>query len=168
MLYTAKYLLPALSPLTRVNTCLSTEIDRINILQASLLAMKIAIEDVLKMNIKHAGDEDQWYALIDGNKCPNKLTIKSKPFVRGDSLVYPIALASIVAKVERDHVMVSHTFLDTLVSNFEGNLSYTYYFRRWTFFYVFQCCWIRSMNWMRNIRNTVLPSTKATLLKSTY
>ena len=90
---------------------LFTEIDRINILQASLLAMKIAIEDVLKMNIKNTDDEDQWYAIIDGNKCPNKLTIKSKPFVRGDSLVYPIALASIVAKVERDHLMVSHTFL---------------------------------------------------------
>lgn len=71
--------------------------------------MKIAIEDVLRTNIKNSGDEDQWYALIDGNKCPNKLAIKSKPFVRGDSLVYPIALASIVAKVERDHLMVSHT-----------------------------------------------------------
>lgn len=92
---------------------LFTEIDRINILQASLLAMKTAIEDVLKINIKNTGDEDRWYALIDGNKCPNKLTIKSKPFVRGDSLVYPIALASIVAKVERDHLMVSHTFIKT-------------------------------------------------------
>lgn len=106
-----------MSPLTQISICLFTEIDSINILQASLLAMKIAIEDVLKMNIKDTSDEDQWYALIDGNKCPNKLTIKSRPFVRGDSLVYPIALASIVAKVERDHLMVSHTFLDTLLSD---------------------------------------------------
>jgi ribonuclease HII len=117
MLYYANCYLPALSPLTRINTCLFTEIDRINILQASLLAMKIAIEDVLKINIKNSGDDDQWYALIDGSKCPNKLTIKSKPFIRGDSLVYPIALASIVAKVERDHLMVSNTLITTYKPN---------------------------------------------------
>ena len=69
--------------------------------------MKNAIDEVLKMNIKESGDDNLWYALIDGNKCPNKLTIKSKPFVRGDALVYPIALASIVAKVERDRHMVN-------------------------------------------------------------
>lgn len=90
---------------------LSIEIDQINILQASLLAMKNAIDEVLRINIKESGDENLWYALVDGNKCPNKLTIKSKPFVRGDALVYPIALASIVAKVERDRHMVIHVYI---------------------------------------------------------
>ena len=72
-----------------------------------MLAMKTSIEDLIILNSNNLSDNnDLFYALIDGNKCPNKLSIKSKPVVRGDALVYPIALASIVAKVERDHLMV--------------------------------------------------------------
>lgn len=83
------------------------EIDQINILQASLLAMKNSIEELLTLSSNELlNNESLCYALVDGNKCPNKLSIKSKPVVRGDALVYPIALASIVAKVERDHIMV--------------------------------------------------------------
>ena len=88
-----------------------TEIDKINILQATMLAMKNSIDDLLNMNSNQLLDDvGLCYALIDGNKCPNKLLIKSRPVVRGDALVYPIALASIVAKVERDHLMVKHFF----------------------------------------------------------
>mmetsp|Transcript_17223 Transcript_17223/g.16552 ORF Transcript_17223/g.16552 Transcript_17223/m.16552 type:complete len:269 (+) Transcript_17223:184-990(+) len=82
------------------------EIDKINILQAAQAAMKTSIEELLEMNSKDLlNQSDLCYALIDGNKCPNKLPIKSKPVVRGDALIYQIALASIVAKVERDHIM---------------------------------------------------------------
>ena len=75
--------------------------------------MKTSIDDLLTMKSDDYSldDPDLCYALIDGNKCPNKLTIKSKPVVRGDALVYPIALASIVAKVERDHLMVRKLFI---------------------------------------------------------
>jgi ribonuclease HII len=72
-----------------------------------MVAMKESIESLLALETdKSLMQTDFCYAIIDGNKCPNKLTIKSKPMVRGDALVYPIALASIIAKVERDHMMV--------------------------------------------------------------
>lgn len=83
------------------------KIDQINILQAAQSAMKVSIEKLLEMNSKDF-QSDLCYALIDGNKCPNKLMIKSKPVVRGDALIYQIALASIVAKVERDHMMYEY------------------------------------------------------------
>ena len=82
--------------------------------------MKTSIDDLLTMKSDDYSfdDPDLCYALIDGNKCPNKLTIKSKPVVRGDALVYPIALASIVAKVERDHLMVRKYYFKYLYSCF--------------------------------------------------
>ena len=90
-----------------VTKIIISEIDKINVLQASLLAMKNSLEDLLSLNSNALLENKEiCYALIDGNKCPNKLPIISKPVVRGDALVYPIALASIVAKVERDHIMV--------------------------------------------------------------
>ena len=71
------------------------EIDRINILQASLLAMKRAIE-----SLSTAPD----IALIDGNKCP-QLNCRVEAIVKGDSRVAAISAASILAKVERDRQM---------------------------------------------------------------
>lgn len=71
-----------------------------------MLAMKNSIDDLLLENNDLLEFKEQCYAVIDGNRCPNKLDIKSKSIIRGDALVYPIALASIVAKVERDHFMV--------------------------------------------------------------
>jgi ribonuclease HII len=83
------------------------EIDRINILQATMVAMHQCVESLLSLHLKDVSDkETSCYALIDGNKCPNHLTIKSRAIVKGDALVYPIAMASIVAKVERDRIMV--------------------------------------------------------------
>lgn len=76
-----------------------TEIDDINILQASLLAMKRAVE---KLPIQPQ------LALVDGNKCP-KLTIPVRAIVRGDQTEPAISAASIVAKVLRDRYML---FLD--------------------------------------------------------
>lgn len=71
------------------------EIDRINILQASLLAMKRAVE-----SLPQAPD----FALIDGNKLP-QLNCESAAIVKGDARVEAIAAASILAKVERDAQM---------------------------------------------------------------
>lgn len=72
------------------------EIDRINILQASLLAMKRAVE-----SLSVSAD----IALIDGNKCPD-LACRTEAIVKGDSRVKAISAASILAKVERDQQMV--------------------------------------------------------------
>jgi ribonuclease HII len=71
------------------------EIDRLNILQATLLAMRRA---VLALN-PAATD-----ALIDGNRCPI-LPIPARAIVRGDALETCISAASILAKTERDKVM---------------------------------------------------------------
>ncbi|ABC31912.1 Ribonuclease HII [Hahella chejuensis KCTC 2396] len=68
------------------------EIDQINILQASLLAMQRAVA-----GLQVAPD----LALIDGNKIP-KLDMPAEAIVKGDSKVAAIAAASILAKVERD------------------------------------------------------------------
>ncbi len=74
----------------------AAEIDRINILQATLLAMQRAIE-ALQPAAQHA--------LIDGNRCP-RLAIPAQAIVRGDSRVAAISAASIIAKVTRDREMV--------------------------------------------------------------
>lgn len=74
------------------------EIDRLNILQASLLAMKFALEQLNK-----SAD----FALIDGNKKPPNLSIPSECLIKGDARCLSIAAASIVAKVSRDRIMVT-------------------------------------------------------------
>lgn len=71
------------------------EIDRINILQASLLAMKRAVE------LLHRAPD---LVLVDGNKCPD-LSCRVEAIVKGDSKVAAISAASILAKVDRDHQM---------------------------------------------------------------
>lgn len=69
-----------------------SEIDEINILNASMLAMKRAIE---AMEIKAD------FALIDGNHARG-FDIPAEPVIKGDSLSYSIAAASVLAKVTRD------------------------------------------------------------------
>lgn len=71
------------------------EIDRINILQASLLAMQRAVA---------ALDPAPVEVLVDGNRCP-EFGIPARAIVGGDGLEPAIAAASIVAKVERDRLM---------------------------------------------------------------
>jgi len=70
-------------------------IDEINILQASLKAMKIAVK---KLSIQPN------FIIVDGNKSFLS-NIKTMPIVKGDSKSFSIAAASILAKVERDHIM---------------------------------------------------------------
>jgi len=72
------------------------EIDRLNILQASLLAMRRAIAA-----IGFVPD----LALIDGNRAPEGLPCPARCIIGGDRLVLPIAAASIIAKVARDRLM---------------------------------------------------------------
>jgi ribonuclease HII len=72
------------------------EIDRINILQASLLAMQRAVRGL---------DPLAEFALIDGNRCP-QLPCPARAVVKGDSRVAAISAASIIAKVARDREMV--------------------------------------------------------------
>lgn len=76
--------------------CTIEEIDELNILHASMLAMKRAIE-ALQVRPE--------LALIDGNRCP-KLSIMAKAIVRGDDRVPAISAASILAKTARDAVMM--------------------------------------------------------------
>lgn len=72
------------------------EIDEINILQATFLAMKRAVEQLgIKPNL----------ALVDGNRAPDLDDIPVKTIVKGDSLSASIAAASILAKVTRDRLM---------------------------------------------------------------
>ena len=73
------------------------EIDRINILQASLLAMRRAV-DGLALRPERA--------LIDGNKCP-RLDCPAEAIVGGDGKVASIAAASILAKTVRDAGMLT-------------------------------------------------------------
>ena len=72
------------------------EIDRLNILEATLLAMARAVE-ALPMAPAHS--------LIDGNRIP-ALACPATAVVRGDATCLSIAAASIVAKVTRDRIMV--------------------------------------------------------------
>ncbi|VTM08075.1 ribonuclease HII [Pseudomonas aeruginosa] len=72
------------------------EIDRLNILHATMLAMQRAVEGL---------SVTPRLALIDGNRCP-RLAVPSAPVVKGDSQVPAIAAASILAKVSRDREMV--------------------------------------------------------------
>ena len=76
------------------------EIDRINILQASLLSMAMAVENL---------NPQPGCLLIDGTfSISSKLP--QKPIAKGDSLSISIAAASIIAKVTRDRLMESYHF----------------------------------------------------------
>lgn len=72
------------------------EIDRINILQATFLAMRRAVE---QLELQPA------LALVDGNREPDFGSIPVRTIVKGDSLSANIAAASILAKVTRDRFM---------------------------------------------------------------
>ena len=71
------------------------EIDRLNILHATMLAMQRAVQG-LSITPR--------LALIDGNRCP-QLDVPSAPVIQGDAKVPAIAAASILAKVSRDREM---------------------------------------------------------------
>ena len=88
--------------------CSAQEIDSINILQASLLAMKRAVGNLYSPPLAGGvggGVITPQVILVDGNKSPNIPNMKNIPIVKGDSKSLSIAAASILAKVTRDRLM---------------------------------------------------------------
>ena len=81
------------------------EIDKINVLQASLLAMKRAIKKLKKKPAQ---------VLIDGNKIPDLKNYNLRAIVKGDQKIPSISAASIIAKVTRDK------FIKTLAKKNKG------------------------------------------------
>lgn len=76
--------------------CSEEEIDTLNILQASLLAMRRAIEGLTTVPT---------LALIDGNRCP-LMALRMEAIVKGDDTVPAISAASILAKTARDAALM--------------------------------------------------------------
>ncbi|HFC76992.1 MAG TPA: ribonuclease HII [Candidatus Moranbacteria bacterium] len=92
-----------------VGICDEKTIDRINILEASFLAMKMAVTD-LKKKIKNSEfqiekKEEKIIILVDGNKKIPNFSIEQEAIIQGDKKVKSIAAASIIAKVTRDSMM---------------------------------------------------------------
>ena len=91
----------------------SSVIDKINIHQASLLSMRIALNNLFSI-------PDKVY--VDGKFIPETI-FNTQPVVRGDSTIPVISVASIIAKVFRDNIMVNYS---KVFSNylFEKNYGY--------------------------------------------
>lgn len=89
------------------------EIDRINILQATLLAMKRAVEG---LRLKPAK------VLVDGNQLP-RLRIPAEAIVQGDATVQAISAASILAKVHRDRLLQA-LHVEHPLYGFDGHKGY--------------------------------------------
>ena len=75
------------------------EIETVNILEATYLAMNRAIED---LTVKPD------FALIDGNRVPRGIKIPCETIVKGDSKSMSVAAASVLAKVTRDRLMLEY------------------------------------------------------------
>ena len=107
-----------------VGICNHLTIDRINILEASFLAMKKAIGDLNKNLLSFprrressvktnfgdwipacAGMTTRTIILVDGNKVIPNLSIEQRAIIGGDKIVKSISAASIIAKVTRDRIM---------------------------------------------------------------
>lgn len=76
------------------------EIDQLNILQASLLAMKRAVEQ-MQVEFAHALSSFELLVQVDGNQRP-KIQLPCEAIIKGDSKVAAISAASILAKTARD------------------------------------------------------------------
>ena len=80
----------------------SIEIDQINILQATMLAMKRAINNLQRQLLSQNKDEI-FKVLVDGNQCPD--VDNCRAIVKGDLTEPVISAASVIAKVTRDRQM---------------------------------------------------------------
>ena len=76
--------------------CSPAEIDQLNILWATMLAMERAVAGLQQTPL---------HIYIDGNRCPKDLPVAATAVIKGDSKVPAISAASIIAKVARDHDM---------------------------------------------------------------
>ncbi len=88
----------ASTPVWGIGQASAKEIDEINILQASFLAMRRALDEVIQKGFTPQ------VVLIDGNRLPN-WEIQKQAIVGGDGKSLSIAAASILAKVTRDRIM---------------------------------------------------------------
>lgn len=90
-------------------------IDKINILQASILAMNLAIKKLKETNLS---------LLIDGNYFRTDLNLPFKTIIHGDAISFSIAAASIIAKVTRDNFVSE--YLHHLHPNYGFNKHFGY------------------------------------------
>lgn len=79
----------------------NTEVDQINVIQASLLAMQRAYDNLISATKLEVNS-----ALVDGIFTPD-LKIPSSAIIKGDSASYTIAAASVIAKVHRDNLLIN-------------------------------------------------------------
>ncbi|MBC7501796.1 MAG: ribonuclease HII [Herminiimonas sp.] len=93
--------------------CSEEEIDTLNILQASMLAMRRAVEGL---------SMQPTLALIDGNRCP-VMGVRSEAIVKGDDKVQSISAASILAKTARDGALM-HLHLQYPAYGFDQHKGY--------------------------------------------
>ena len=84
------------APSWSIAQCSEAEIDQLNILQATMLAMRRAIEGL---------SLTPTLALIDGNRCP-VCTVRTEAIIKGDDKVAQISAASILAKTARDAALM--------------------------------------------------------------
>jgi ribonuclease HII len=87
-----------------VGICDHETIDRMNILEASFLAMKKAVTDFQNKQ-KELMHDKKCIVLVDGNKIIPSFSLEQLAIVSGDKLVKSIAAASIIAKVTRDRII---------------------------------------------------------------
>jgi ribonuclease HII len=114
------------------------EIDELNILQATFVAMKRALDDLAKQTNWVAGT-----VLVDGrDKVPNMGTIKQQAIIKGDQRVSVISAASIAAKVARDQFM-QKLALEYKDYGFEKHKGYGTLYHRTQIQKVGPCIWHR-------------------------
>lgn len=89
-----------------IGECSPAEIDDINILQASLLAMKRALDGLMVQVREHFSlTDEQLLLLVDGNQKVKNIAMQQLTVIQGDSHSASIAAASVIAKVHRDALM---------------------------------------------------------------
>ena len=81
------------------------EIDEVNILQATMNGMRRSTTELYEKLIKKF-PKGHFKALVDGNRVPADMPIDSNYVIKGDSIIFSIAAASIIAKVTRDRLML--------------------------------------------------------------
>lgn len=91
----------------------NVEIDQINILQATLLAMRRAFTVLYnKLSKKDASLLDDFNVIVDGNVMPKlEEGVKCETLIKADSIVPEVMAASIIAKVARDKIMCRYSWL---------------------------------------------------------
>lgn len=96
-----------------IGLCDQNTIDRINILEASFLSMKKAVQELQrkleKENPKSYNLKPKTCILVDGNKTIPNFSIEQKAVIGGDRISKSISAASIVAKVTRDRMMLDYS-----------------------------------------------------------